>query len=321
MPAPQVLAGPALVAGLSAKMADMWKGAETEVHPQLSKLMELAVPSDFLVQPYAYSETPPHPRYQPRGTAVVRKAFEYKSFNVVNYDWSLEIGWHRNDRVDMHVSNLYADAGEGGKNFRLLPERAAMQILTAAADPDLLPGIPLGPDGLAIFAAARFGIADGNILAGGGVGSGAAIRNDWFKALAQMGQFLTPSGQPIYRGGMADRGSLVIFNVKNYPLFNEAFYPTLVQGFNAGVSNPALAGGVRPPDLWATARITTNTWFVVSYVGQPPLFQQVREAMRMMYATEENSDEARHTKDEYVSWTERDGYGARVPKNIMEITN
>ena len=319
-----VVPGSALAAGLNAAMLTMWQKAQSLVNPFLAKIMTLdGISVEHRSEPYIYSESAPHPEFQPQGQAIPSSNFEYKTFSVPNLDWSVKLQWHRNDRADLgFVANLYNDASKAGENYKLLDERVMAQILTSAADPKLLPAIPLAPDGTAMFAAGRFGIAAGNIVAGSGVATVSAILHDYFSAVAQMSRFLTPAGQRIYLPGMLDKGGLVIFNAANLEVFHKAFYPQMIQGFGAGISNPALASSVRPPDLYPTNMISTDTWIYISY-GSPelPMFKQTREPLRNSFATEENSDLARSTFQESTQWTARHGYGLRIPYGIAQVSN
>ena len=69
MPAiPTVLAGSTLANGLSAHFRDGYgQGTGTRQHELLAKVMDLGLPSTARQTPYAYYETAPYPRLNPRG--------------------------------------------------------------------------------------------------------------------------------------------------------------------------------------------------------------------------------------------------------------
>ena len=120
---------------------------------------------------------------------------------------------------------------------------------------------------------------------------------------------------------------VVTYGVANDQAFREAFQQgrtlaaaTSVTG-NAAVSNIILESGLQI-ELWPTQRISDDDWFVFAK-GAPhkPVFQQVRTPLRESYANVDNSDLARETKIESISWDSREGFGVTVPYQCVKVNN
>ena len=194
---------------------------------------------------------------------------------------------------------MQAGGSHGG-----LPERVFYQMITGATDPNLLQAIPNSPDGAAIYSAtdgtgaARFGRTGGNIITGSGV------------------------SRPI----------VLTYNVANDKVVKEAFLRqqtlsvvTNIAGTeNVGAAAPSsiiLASGLQVL-LWPTVRITTNDLFVF-FSGCPvkPVFQQKRQAVRMVTQNADNSDIARRSKLWGWYWDSREGYGTNLTFGTIKIDN
>lgn len=335
MPGQPVISSAMLTAGLRADFAETYKAKYKSVLARLNRIMQLGVPSDKLTEIFGYFESAPHPKRWPRGENRKSKGFKSVQYSVTNYDWSAEVEWHENDRNDDQTKGLYTRAQEAGANFASLHEKIFFQIIKAAVDKNLLPAIPLAPDGAALFATTaggvnRFGAANGNLISGGGVASAEAIRVDFFKAVQQFKLFQDTEGEPLFDESVLDAGMTVIFGAANEKLFREAF----IQGRTlqtaeiaataiaaAAVSNIILESGLKV-GLLSTQRITDNDWFVF-LEGLPvkPIFQLERQPLRSIARTMENSDQARETKIEAVMWDARYGYGINVPYSAIKINN
>ena len=325
----QIVSANTLTAGIRADFADAYKSAYEASKSRLGSVMDLGLPSDKLTELFAYFESAPYPRLWKRGDAISADEFGSVQFNVTNRDWGIRIGWHENDREDDQTRSLMDRAREAGRNFGTLPERVFFQILLNAADNDLLPAVPLSPDGAAMFSttdgggAARFGIANGNLLTGTGVASSAAIRTDFFSAIEQLRGFQDTQGQPLWPDNILDGGFSVIYGVHNEGEFREAFQQGRTLDGGAAVTNIIMESGLNV-DLWSTQRIPSGNddWYV--FAKKAPYkatFQLVRRPLRESFGNMDNSDEARQTKIEHVQWDSREGYGLMLPYSCLQLNN
>lgn len=333
MPGQIVVAASTLTAGIRSDFATAYSSAYEASKARLSNCMDLGVPSSRLTEIYAYFETAPYPRIWKRGDAIPQDAFNSVKFEVTNRDWAIQVEWNENDREDDQTRSLMQRAREAGTNFATLSERVFFQILTAATDNNLLPAIPNAPDGAAMYAAtdgsgsARFGATGGNLLTGSGVASSAAIRDDFFDSIERLRQFQDTQGQPLHSEDYIDKGLTVVYGVANEHVFREGFQQSrtiagpLTTTGNAAVTNIIMESGLNVT-LWPSPRITDNDWFLFSN-GAPlkPIFQQVRRPLRESYANMDNSDLARSTKIESVSWDSRDGFGVFLPYSTVKVNN
>jgi hypothetical protein len=337
MPGQIVISGATLTAGLRADFAETYKAKYKQVAARLGRIMQLGVPSDKLVELFAYYMSAPHPARWPRGENRRSKPFGSVQFSVQNFDWSSQVEWHENDRNDDQTKSLYTQAQDAGSNFAHLHERIFFQMLLAAADADLLPAIPTAPDGAALFATtaggvARFGATNGNLLPGNGVGTGEVVRTDFWTTVQQFKLFQDTEGQPLWDDATLDGGYTVIYNAANEKIFREAFLQgrTIAPVKNVGgsenvggaaVTNVILESGLEII-LWGTQRITDNDWFV--FLNNSPkkaTFQLERQALRSIARTMENSDIARESKIESVMWDARYGYGVGLPYQTIKVNN
>ena len=333
MPGQIVVSANTLTAGIRADFASEYASSYETSKARLANCMDLGVPSDKLTEIYAYYKTAPYPRIWKRGDAIPQDAFDSVQFSVTNRDWAIQVEWNENDREDDQTRSLMQRAREAGTNFATLSERVFFQILTGSVSNDLLPAIPTAPDGAAMYAAtdgsgaARFGATGGNLVTGSGVASSAAIRTDFYNAIEQLRLFQDTQGQPLHSEDYIDKGLTVVYPVSAEMTFREAFQQgrtlaadTTAQS-NAAVSNIIMESGLNIT-LWGSPRITDNDWFVFAN-GAPlkPVFQQVRRPLRESYANMDNSDLARTTKIESVSWDSRDGFGVFLPYSTVKVNN
>jgi phage major head subunit gpT-like protein len=311
---------------IRAKFFDVYQKTREPATAKVAEIMELGLPSDGLQEQYHYYETLPHPRIWVRGKNRVRKAFKGVQFTVENKDWELTIPYHSNDADDDRTRSLDTLIHAGAQNLAHLPERVFFQILTAGSDPDLLPNVPLAPDGAALFAAtaggsARFGATGGNIITGSGT-TAAQIRTDFWSVLARFAEFKDTEDQPLWSDNMLEGTYLIVFNAQNQEAFREAFDLKRVEGTGGSTpTNIFQDAGVKFM-LWPSSRITDDD-FYVSLTSAPfkPLFQQRRQAPREMDWNFENSDRARDTKVLEIGWDIRDGYGIAVPYQFIKVNN
>lgn len=328
---PRVLSGSTLTNGLLSTFADAYRKRYEAMEELLRLVMDMGLPSEGAQELYAYYETAPYPRRWERGSAIPSKAFASKGFSVTNYDYGLEIAWHKNDREDDRTRSLFQQAQMGGRNWGTLLERFFFEMVLGSAS--LLPAVPNAPDGAAVYAAtdgggsARFGVTGGNIETGGGVATGAAIRDDFWSAVSRFARMQDTEGQPLWDKGFLDAGYVVIYGAANEEAFREAF----LQGrtaigantatSNAAVTNTVLESGV-PIKLWSTQRITDNDWFIFATgADHKAVFEQTRQALETHEQNMDNSDLARKTKEESVQWDSRHGIGAFLPYQTVKVNN
>jgi hypothetical protein len=90
---------------------------------------------------------------------------------------------------------------------------------------------------------------------------------------------------------------------------------------NGAVTNTVLESGI-PIALWSTQRLTGNDWYVVAN-GAPhkAIFEQTRKDLVETIATKDNSDHARLTGEEYVTWKSRHGFGIYLPYQSIKVDN
>lgn len=328
----QVISAAVLTAGLRNTFADAYQLTTEARISRLGKVMELGVPSDKREEFYAYFETAPYPKRWPRGRNISEKPFDSQDFSVVNYDWGRRISWHENDREDDQTQSLFAQAKSLGRHFATLHERIFFQMILAATNLDLLPAVPNSPDGAAIYsatdgaAAARFGVTGGNIVTGTGVLNPSSIQNDFLNGIERFKQFQDTEGQPLWDEAMLDGGGYcLIYNVANDANVRRGLkastYLARDPGGNAAVANIVLEEGVSV-ELWPTQRVTTDDLYLFAKgCDHKCVFQQERKALRESVAGMDNSDHVRDTKEEYLQYDSRYGYGAFLPYQTVQINN
>jgi len=333
MPGTPVFAGNTLTAGIRTEFVSNYARMYTGVATRLQDVMQLAVPSDKATEIYAYYESAPHAVRWPRGEKRSRKGFKAVQFSVVNHEWTVGVPYHKNDEQDDQTRSLVQRARDASLSAALISERVFFQILTAATDLSLLPAVPNAPDGSALFASSRFGVAGGNILTGTGVATAAAVIADFFNAIELFRQFQDTEGQPLFEDDIVEKGFVVYYNVANDEVFRAAFkaaFPLrIVQNVAANEnvaaaapSNTVLVEGGYKVELRPTQRITDNDWFVFAK-GCPvkPIFEQARWPMSERLQTMDNSDEARQTGILAMDWDWRAGYGVNVPFGVVKLNN
>jgi len=328
----QVISAAVLTAGLRNTFADAYQQTVDARTARLGKVMELGVPSDKREELYAFFETAPYPKRWPRGRNISSKPFDSVEFSVVNYDWGRRISWHEDDREDDQTQTLFAQAKSLGRHFATLHERIFFQMILASTNLDLLPAVPNAPDGAAIYSAtdgggaARFGVVGGNIITGTGVATANAIQNDVLNGIERFKQFQDTEAQPLWDEAMLDGGGYVlIYNVANDANVRRALKATTYlardPGGNAAVANLVVEEGINL-ELWPTQRITTDDLYLFAAgCDHKAVFQQERKALRESVAGMDNSDHVRDTKEEYLQYDARYGYGSFLPYQTVQINN
>jgi phage major head subunit gpT-like protein len=339
MSGPQVVAANLLTNGLLDTFRDAWMKPDPLNEALLDKVVGKQT-SDSAQEIYAYTETGSYPKRKPRGRESEFENFLSRQFTVVNYDWEAGVSWHRNDRRDDKTKSLYDQARSSGGRFRKLRELLLFQMLLASANADLLPAIPNSPDGAAWFsatdgaAAARFGITNGNLLTGSTVGAPQNVVDDYYRGYSQILGFLNPKGNPIWGASDLDAGIVIIHNVADTHIFHQAFKQSMryrvtqnvAAAENVGVTSVSnlVSESGQQVTLWGTAHISTHDWFMVLDGipnWQKPIFVQDREALREVFANEDNSDESRKKDEEYILWKASLGVGQFLPYQSLMIDN
>lgn len=326
MPSANVSVNELLVRGLRTEFKDTYERFIKSADPHLGNVMILDIPSNKISEIYGYTESAPHWKRWQRGEEIPRSGFRSRNFTVVNHDWGIAIDWHDNDEQDDQSLSLVQRVRDAAVDAAILPERVFFQILTGATDNDLLPYVPNAPDGAAFFAttaggSARFGKTNGNSLTGSGIGTTALIQQDFYRVWSQFRGFKDTDNQPLFPPEMLNRGLTVIYGTHNEQVFRQAFHQLFVQGTNAAPSN-VIVDTRSVPTLWATPRITDDSWYVaMNGTSRKAVFQQVRQAPRDLMEDFINSDFTRRTKIKAMQFDARYGYGLSLPYQMIKVSN
>ena len=317
--------------GLRDSFANAYESVAEQTKQALEPVMALDLPSDTDREFYAYYRHAPYPMYWPRGSEAPKDGFDAVQFNVINYDYGIEIEWHKNDEADDQINTLRNRASDAGTNFAYSDTRAFFDMLTGTAT--FLPAaIGNAPDGAAVFAttaggAARFGATSGNLLTGTGVATAAAIRTDIFNAFEQFNLFQNNQGFPLFPQPVMDQGFIVYYAASLEQIYTEAFLqnPTATAAVtatsNAGVQNIFQAAG-KNIELRPTQHITDNDSFIFLR-GTPhkPFFKQARQPMEEQVFDEANSKESARALLRSLIYHERAGYGVFLPYGVIRVNN
>ncbi len=322
-----IIAGDTLARALSSRFRNTWQRRHKGLQGDLGRFMDLGIGSDKFEEIYGYGEVAMYPQRRPWGEDVVSKPHRFRNFTVANVAWDANVEWLKHHREFDQLKDLERSARRAGDNFATLPERVAFQIMLGTADPKLLGTIPNAPDGAALYSATdgasadRFQVSGGNIIAGTGVGSSAAVRTDVFNALERIGAFLDPEGEPAFDPGILDQGVTLIYGIANKKVLAEAFQQGRTLDGGAAVSNIVMDSGMQFK-LIPSARITNNRIHVfIDQMDPKPLFEQVAKPLDEQIQVEENSDIARKSKREGIFWETYRGYGVNLPLGTVRITN
>lgn len=314
--------GETLTAGLRAELDLTYQQGYDGVEAFLGDVVNLGMASDKKTEIYAMHRTMPYAKRWADGDPITAEGTDSLGYSVTNHDYAIRVGWNRNDRYDNQIGDLFAKAQQAGRNFLSLPSRITAEFLNGSASGDLLPALPNAPDGAALFATQdgdgndRFGVSSGNLLSQTAA-TAAGIETDFFASMAQFGQFQNTKNQPYFDPDLRSAAYVIFFPITLIAEFTEAFRANLVHSVQssegAAVSNVIMASGANVR-LHGTQRLTGNDWCIFrSDAPVKALFRQVREGIRAVTATEENSDIARNTKEESVQWACREGWGVNVP--------
>lgn len=305
---------------------DAYQPILPDVAEELQGVMALDLVSIAEDSRYQYFETASHPRVWLRGRAISQDAFKGRSWTVENFFYGRRINWNYEDQINDQTGQLMPKVQELGMNFGWLVLRLFYQVLLASTDAELLQSIPTGPDGVTgLFSAtdgagaARYGVTNGNLLVGGGVGS-AVMRQDFFRARNQIQKFLDTKGVPRYPAGFC-KNFMVFYANDREDEGIRAFLNELIQGSNAGVANE-VKKLKNPPELRPSTFITDNDMFVFcTDVKQKPIFKQNREPLMTNIGDFTNSDMARSTRNYTIDFFEYFGIGVGPNFNCAKINN
>ena len=218
-------------------------------------------------------------------------------------------------------------AADLGKNAALLDEQNFFNILVNVASWDLLPAIPLAPDGRALYyGSTRFGYATGNIVSGAGVATPGAVRTDFYKGIAAWLSFQDTEGKPLLDRSVLDGGLTIFVGAANVQVFGEAFQQKMTSYTTIGAGNVPVSNIIQDMGLKVkvvpTQYITTNDWFIfLDGADVKPVFSLKRDGVQDVVETFQNSDLCRRTGMESIRFWERRGYGVNLPFATIMIDN
>jgi len=318
-----ILTGSTLAAGLRDEFMNTWRNEYDGVIRELGDLMHVDIPQETLTATFAYRESLPQPRLWTRGDPAPKSGLGSKSYSITAYDYSMGLTWHRNDRHDNRIGDLYGDAQGLAKTFARVPSLGAIDLLTATAS--FIAEVPNAPDGNAlIYSSTRFGRAGGNQYTGTGVAATATITADLFGAMGAFQTFTDTAGKLIFPPGL-EESYTIYAPVGLQQLMTATFAANLshsvVSSTGAAVNNVVLASGVKLKVVY-TGFLTGNSWYILRN-GAPvkPLVCTTLEKLRETISTEDNSDTARNTGEESVQFTERRGFGVNMPYMLIKVYN
>tara|TARA_R110002072_G_scaffold35076_2_gene104163 strand:- start:17058 stop:18056 length:999 start_codon:yes stop_codon:yes gene_type:complete len=325
-----------LLRAVRSEFVNTYSGA-AKASVNLQRVMRLGLSSTLREEYYGYHESTPGLERQDRGDEMSEDEILSRAFSCVNHRFSKAIGWHNDDVEDMQLGGFLERARQIAMKAGILSERIFFQILLAAANPSLLETVPNAPDGAALFAATaggadRFGVSGGNIITGTGVGSSAAIRTDFWSAMTRFGLFTDTEGEPLLEDEL-DGTITVIAPRSASEKFTEAFKQEttvhVIQNVGAtenvaaaGVTNNIRSGNLNV-NLWLTQRRTDNDWSI--HIDSPtvpkPVFEQIRQQIRVIEDNRNNSPHARRNFRSAVVADMRAGYGVGPAYGAVLVNN
>lgn len=326
-----VITSSLLANGLRTEFADMYSTIQNRMaDSRLSLVMDLNIGATNRQHEFAYLEAAPHMEYWRRGESIPQDAMKAVQFVTPVYTWGRRVAWHKEDRKDDQTQSLMDVARMAGQSAALLPQRFFFDLINASTA--TLPAIPNAPDGQAMFAATdgsgadRFGVTNGNLLAGRGAnGTVAAIRGGFYDAIEQFKQFQDGKGQPLLSDDIIDGGFIVIHPAQYTEAFEEAFLQKVngVLGSASGSPSNLVQDSSRNVTLWGTPRVTGTSWFVfLKNAPKKATFMLDREGVKEYTSLEgdNNSDLTRNTGEEYIQWERRAGAGIALPYSAIKVT-
>jgi hypothetical protein len=324
----------AILAGVRKDFVGVYKPILRDSDIDLQSIMDLGKTSTGRSERYAYPEAPPGvPRWD-YGNDMPRGTFRYRQWTVQNLRWAKAIDYEADDAADDQLDVLTTQATEMASRLGLLPMRVAMQIVQGgAADPELLNGLPLAPDGVSMYSALdgdgnnRYGRSangGGNIVTKTGMASEAQIEKDAFAVLHAAKSVTDTAGRRRWPASLVDKGLVVLGSSVDGEVLTKTFNRGPMT--QAGIAGAGVAAGVNTvmggvvKKLILTAELPTGSWYPF-LAGAPymPLFRQVREEANVYYGDKSNSDRARDqdTNSFYVKG--RYGFGVFVCDGAFKV--
>lgn len=316
--------------GLRDAFANAYDTMAEQIREELAPVMD-EFPADTNQEYYAYYESAPHPRYWPRGSEVQKSGFKSVQFSVINYDYGVEIEWHKNDELDEQLGKLRSRAAQAGNNFAYSDTQAFFDLLQGTTS--YLPGTVTAPDGANIYATTaggsnRFGASNGNLLTSTGnncFSSSSVLRGDIWRAVEQFLLFQDTEGKQLWPTDMV-KDIIVYFAADNLDVAVEAFnlnwhsYSTVTAG-NIPIQNSLMSGGIKIEPR-PTPLITTDDAYVfLRNAPHKPFFKQIRTPMEELPFDERNSKESARTLLRSLIFHEYSGYGAFLPYQTIKLNS
>jgi hypothetical protein len=300
------------------------KDADARLAPVMGEFQ-----SSRSAESYGYATTAPVMRRWDEGGAIPTDAFLSRAFYCRNYKWGVAVPISRVTIADDQLKLVVARAKEVAGTSGLLKERIFYQLLTNGSVPDnnqLLPAIPLCPDGVALYSAtdgggaARFGRTGGNLNSpGAGQLSAAAVIQDVFTDLQIFAAFQNTQGQPLFPSDSIMKKLLAFHN----PAYVGSWTAAINQLFNvsssgnAAPSNVIIDANMKLANV-ASAKITNNySYMFATEIENKAIFWQIREPMTEMYANEGNSDRSREFDENKWYARMRAGAAYGLPYNTV----
>lgn len=285
------------------------------------------IPSQVEQQPEGYFETAPYPAIWPRGDTISGKPFQSVQHIIYNRSWGRRVEYNEDDLVYEQTRSLLQIARMAGKHWATLDVRVLIQFMTAATDPNLVPGTILSPDGAAMYATTaggsnRFGVSNGNSISGAYMDASYEVLDGIAAGLNQFASFTDTEGQPLLDPGVLSE-VVVVAPIAYATVFRQAFNQPLT---SAGSSGPAVTNYILNSGasfkLWLTPRLTAKVFYMFLPRAQKRSFgKAVVTPLRETYADMSNSDEARASKKFYNQWDSRHGYYLWLPFSTMKISD
>lgn len=275
------------------------------------------IPSKVKNQPEGYFETSAYPVIWLDGDDIASKPFSSVQFVIYNRSWGRRIPYSEDDLVYEQTGSLLAKVREAAGHWNTLDARILIQFMTAATDPDLVPGTILAPDGAAMYAttaggANRFGVSNGNSISGDYMDSAATVLDGIQAAINQATQFLDTEGQPLLDPTVFME-MVIAWPAAYATVFQQAMAQTTTSigpntgTSNAGVTNYILNSG-RIIHAWITPRLTAKAFYVFfPRVNKQSFGKAVVTPLREAYADMTNDPTARSSKQFYNQWDMRFG--------------
>lgn len=311
-----------LISGTGATIGREFWDTYSQTYEGENKFVDMVsnpdIPSKVKNQPEGYFETVPYPVIWLDGDDIPEKPFSSVQFVIYNRSWGRRLPYSEDDLVYEQTQSLLAKVREHAGHWGTLYARILIQFMTAATDPDLVPGTTLAPDGAAMYAttaggANRFGVTDGNLPTGyAAMDSSAEVLDAIANEVNRAGRFLDTEGQPLFDPGVLSE--VLIVAPRAYGnVFMQAFNQSLTQSGpaaaagNVAVTNYILNSGMKL-SLWLTPRITAKAFYIFfPRANKQPFGKAVVTPLREAYADMTNDPGARTSKRFYNQWDMRFG--------------